>query len=404
MKTDPNKRTLGYTFIQGTYWSAYAVAYSYASVFLLARGFSSTQVGIILALGNLFTLILQPVAASFLDKTKKVTVRQFLMGLAVAALFFAACLIFVPGPLLVIAAVFVLMVLSMVLMQSLISSLYFRYEAMGYKINFGLGRGIGSFSYAVMSTAMGFITDKWGEIFIPVAASVLILCYGLSIYFFKADRTVTQESVSERETDDEKPASFIGMFKRYPSFMLFVLGFIFVIFEHSSLNNFFIKVLGNVGGSSSDLGICIAIAAALELPVMAIYGKLSKRLNHSRILIFSAFAYILKATCTYFAASVGQIFLCQLLQIFTYALYSPAATYFANEVMRPCDKVKGQAYMLTSTISGGIIASAVSGVIIDNFGVKTMLITGIVSASIGFVIVFFALLKEARRKKLYTRV
>ena len=38
-----------YAAIQGSYWMVYAVVGSFASVFLLARGYSNSEIGVILA-------------------------------------------------------------------------------------------------------------------------------------------------------------------------------------------------------------------------------------------------------------------------------------------------------------------------------------------------------------------
>lgn len=47
------KKTLNteYAFIQGSYWMIYGFVSSFASVFLLAKEYSNTEIGIILAAG-----------------------------------------------------------------------------------------------------------------------------------------------------------------------------------------------------------------------------------------------------------------------------------------------------------------------------------------------------------------
>lgn len=398
MKRQNNNRTIGYIAMQGTYWCAYALAYSFASVFLLSEGYSSTKTGIILAVGNLLTLVLQPVLASYLDKTKKITVRQTLLLLTVLTTVFLICIIFIPDAVIPLGVTFSLMIVSLLLMQSLMSSLCFEYENMGYTINFGLARGSGSLAYAITSFLMGFAVDAYGEKTIPIVSAVLMITVFVSIFCFKANRQGADRE-KESNTPANAPATFIGMFKRYPHFMLFVIGFILIFFEHSSLNNFFILVVEKVGGTNNNLGVCIGIGAALELPVMAVYGKMSSKLNHRKFLIFSAFMFIIKSACVYFAVSVGQIYATQFLQMFSYATYSPAATYFANETMEEADKVKGQAYMMTSCICGGILASAFGGIIIDNLGVDALLLAGIIAAAAGFVLVFVALTLVMRKKQ-----
>ncbi|MGN0658553.1 MAG: MFS transporter, partial [Emergencia sp.] len=62
-----------YACIQGTYWMVYGVVGSFASVFLLARGYSNSEIGLILAVGNVLAVVMQPPLADFADRTKKIS-------------------------------------------------------------------------------------------------------------------------------------------------------------------------------------------------------------------------------------------------------------------------------------------------------------------------------------------
>ena len=60
--------TFQYTFHQMAYWATAAGAMSFATAFLLAKGFAATQVGILLASGNLLSCLLQPILADRADR------------------------------------------------------------------------------------------------------------------------------------------------------------------------------------------------------------------------------------------------------------------------------------------------------------------------------------------------
>ena len=62
-----------YGCIHGTYWMYYGVAGSLASAFLLARGYSNAEIGIILAVGNILAVFLQPLIADLADRSKKLS-------------------------------------------------------------------------------------------------------------------------------------------------------------------------------------------------------------------------------------------------------------------------------------------------------------------------------------------
>ena len=56
------KRRLNLTYgaIQGTYWMYFGAILSFASVFLLGKGYTNSEIGVILAAANILAVILQP--------------------------------------------------------------------------------------------------------------------------------------------------------------------------------------------------------------------------------------------------------------------------------------------------------------------------------------------------------
>ena len=61
----------GYGAIFGTYWIIYAVVSSFASVFMLAKGYTNSQIGMTLAAANVLAVIMQPLIADFVDRSKR---------------------------------------------------------------------------------------------------------------------------------------------------------------------------------------------------------------------------------------------------------------------------------------------------------------------------------------------
>ena len=78
MKKD-HSWTLRYTLINVTYFIAFCTIHAYAAVYLLDRGFTNTQIGILLALSNVVSAILQPLVAAIIDKQGFFTNRNVMM-------------------------------------------------------------------------------------------------------------------------------------------------------------------------------------------------------------------------------------------------------------------------------------------------------------------------------------
>ena len=70
--------TIDYAGVQGFYSTMYAGIGAFVSVFLLANGFSNTEVGLVMSGANLLTVLFSPGLADFADRTKKITLTQLI--------------------------------------------------------------------------------------------------------------------------------------------------------------------------------------------------------------------------------------------------------------------------------------------------------------------------------------
>ena len=62
-----------YGTIQGCYWMGYAALMGYASVYLLEKDFTNTQIGLLTAISCIVSAVLQPALASYADRDRKST-------------------------------------------------------------------------------------------------------------------------------------------------------------------------------------------------------------------------------------------------------------------------------------------------------------------------------------------
>lgn len=69
-----------YGTIQGCYWMGYAALMGYASVYLLEKDFTNTQIGLLTAVGCIVSAVLQPALASYADRPESPSVRTMLLG------------------------------------------------------------------------------------------------------------------------------------------------------------------------------------------------------------------------------------------------------------------------------------------------------------------------------------
>ena len=65
--------------------------------------------------------------------------------------------------------------------------------------------------------------------------------------------------------------------------MAIVFSIALLFFSHILINTYTIQIIENVGGSSSDMGIATAIAGFVELPAMAFFPLLFRRIQSARL-------------------------------------------------------------------------------------------------------------------------
>ncbi|MBR5966972.1 MAG: MFS transporter, partial [Lachnospiraceae bacterium] len=71
--------TVRYTLLNVAYFAAFCTVHAYAAVYLISKGFSNTEVGVLLAAANIVSAILQPVIAGIIDRPGYLTNRRFII-------------------------------------------------------------------------------------------------------------------------------------------------------------------------------------------------------------------------------------------------------------------------------------------------------------------------------------
>ena len=400
--------TIRYTLINATYFSAFCTIHACAAVFLLGNGFTNTEVGVLLALANIVSAIAQPVIAGIIDKQGALTNRRFILFSVLVILAGSVILLFSENNKLLIFPIFALIYMIQFAYQPVMTTLCFEYQKAGAPIVYGIARGLGSASFAVTSAFIGGLIEENGIKILPYINIAVMVLSAILIFTFRkpakkvADKdTSDAKSTGDPEGSEKKTpnSSFPTFIKAYPAFSLFLVGVICFFFAHNMINDFMIQIIRNLGGAEKELGYANFLQAILELPVMAMIGLILKKLSSKKLLLISGVAFLVKIMILIFATNMGHMYFSQSCQLFAYAVFIPAAAYYVSKTMADHDQVKGQAFVTSAITIGGVFSNLISGVILDNLGIRPMLITGTVVCAIGVVIGFYAMLKLPAREK-----
>ena len=389
--------TTGYAFINIMYFAAFCTIHAYAAVFLLSRDFTNTQVGILLATANISSAIFQPIIAGVIDKGRWLTNRRFILIACAVIMAGSVILRFVNSGKAVIFIVFALIYMIQFAYQPVMTALCFEYQKKGCDIYYGLARGLGSAGFALTSAIIGGAVEKRGATLLMTVTAIIMLASIIAVYFFRpTGEAVEQFADDETIKTDVTRGGIAGFFRNYPAFLLFVTATVCFFFAHNMINDFMIQIVKSLGGGETELGYANFLQAILELPVMALIGLVLKRVSPERLLVFSGIAFFVKILILVFAGKLVWLFISQSFQLFAYAVFIPASAYYVSRYMSDTDQVKGQAYVTSAITIGGVFSNLVSGIILDNLGMKPMLITGTAVCLAGVVVSFAALKKQSR--------
>ncbi len=376
-----------YSLTQVCYFGAFCGLMGYASVYLLDHGVSNSVIGMVLALVSVIAVFTQPMIASFADKNKHIELRKIIIVVLLIIIGLSFGLYLSNGVAVLLLCLFVGIATLMMTIQPLLNSLAFVFEKYGVEVNYGIGRGLGSAAYAVVSFILGYMIEDFGTSIIPLIYIVLNIALVFIVYIYVIPKNEKKLVQTENKEEVESQLSFIGFCQTYQKFMIFILGVVLVFFTHTIINNFFIQVLKPINGTEAQMGTAIFLAAIVELPAMAMFNTVRKKVSCTALIKLSVVMFLVKHTITFFATGIMMIYIAQAFQVLAYAIFIPASVYYVNEVIKQEDSIKGQS-MVTMAITGsGILANLIGGFLLDSIGVHSVLMIGVGVSIIGAIVV-----------------
>lgn len=378
-----------YGIMQALYWMGFITVYNYAAYFLSDKGFNSSQTGIILAVASILAALLQPPIAAYADKAEESKLKRIILALT-SAIVVLTVLIVVIRSYPYLTAILLLLIITFVhTLHSFINSFAMEYANKGIQLNFTIARAAGSLGAAFASFGVGYITAKFGADSVPIIYfAMFLLLIPVTLSFKPAhDVGISSEVIKYAHA----PAT--GVFKffaKYKKFTGLLIGSTLIFTSHNMNINFLINIVKRLGHGSAELGNVLGIAAIFEVLGMILYLIISKRLKCSMLVQISAVFFTIEKLGILLSKNINHIYASYSLQMFSYAVFVPAAVYYINNLMRDNDRIKGQAYLTTTMTLGGVFGSLLGGTLIDALSIPSMLlIATIISAAGSLLVVVF---------------
>lgn len=393
MNLSEKKLNIYYSFLQITYWVTSAVVFCFTTVFLQFRGYSNYEIGIVFAVGNIIGFVSQPLIAGYIDRSDRRTLLRCIRITAVLAVLLMLAVYFLPSGSISLIGVYALLVAGNTLLNPLCISLSFYIESWGCGINFSRARALGSLSYAVCNVILGMLVQRVSENAVPTAFILFSSLLGLAtLLFVPVDRAHRIAAPERRmQSASEKPSGLLEFARENKRFMLFLLGTATLYFTHGMIGNFMIEFIRSIGGGSEDMGNVLAFMTVVEVPVMLLFGRLTRRFRCSSLLRFAVIMFTVKELMIYLASSLPALYAAEALQAFSFALFVPASVRYVDEVIAKHNAVKGQAFVTSMMTLGSIFASYIGGLLLDTSTPGFTLLVGVMVSAVGTLIMLCAI-------------
>lgn len=389
----------------------YGITGSFASVFMLAKGYDNMHIGITLAAANLLALGLQPFVADHMDRAKGIKIIDASVWMTLLMMLICVGYFVFTGRSFMLAAAIAVVLAVHALLQPLLNSLAFRLSESGTTVNYGIGRAGGSLGFSAIVAVLGTLVEKKGEMSVPVcteaACALLIALLFLTKYSFKKMKQANDLEIAEHggnpaetDADDDERIDLRAFIRRNKHFFIMNLGISGLLFSNAILSNYMPQIAGGVGGTTEQTGRILSLMALLEMPTMLFIGTIKKHFRSTTLIKIASVGFTGKIVVCWLAGSVGVLFAAQAFQLVAFALLMPAMVYYINEIMSPGEAVKGQSLFTMMFTFATIIASFAGGWILDASGAKMLTFVAALITAAGAAVVFMSINKVEDHRRL----
>ena len=376
-----------YCLHQAAYFFAMSGISAFAVTYLMGRGFDTALIGVMLAMSNILSCVLQPSIGSYVDRTSYARLQVIVPGCLIASFVMLGSIELLPLPQPLVGMFYILGSLAFSITLPLCNSLCAYYSRKGIHVNYGAGSGIGSLSFSFGSLGFGYIMAHLG-----ISAMILIVLLFLCIQFTLVMR-YPRIDPNERSAGAENTADSLSLLTfalRYKFFMLTMFGLVLISACHAMAENFLIHVFTDIGGGSEHVGVCLFLACITAAPAQICFERIQRRVSIVTLLRLTGVFYIAKAILLIFASSVTSVYLIGLLQTVTYGFLYPPLYYLVLQRIAAKDMAKGQTLASSTFVLGLALGNSLGGVLLERLGLDPMLAIAAAIACAGTLLVNIA--------------
>lgn len=384
------KINLHYTTIQGSFGIGFGALMSFGAVLMLSRGLSNSALGVVTCIAQLLPMVLQPAVTSFAAARRGMTTRKMLMLLTLPILVMAVVMLLAPQSLGVIIAGYMLIFLMVNLITPYHNVLMVDFLTRGVEVNYGLGRGVGSGTFALATLVLGFVLEGRDSVLIvPVIGGAMLLQL-LCVATFRYPLPAVETAEEQREA-----VGRMAILRSRRDFVLLLGAVALLLGVHNVTNVYMVHVIDRVGGAESLMGIILGVSAVTELISMPLFPKLQRKFGITALLRFAAAFFVVRLVLLLLAPSGGFLYLAAVAQFASSGILLPAIVYYVAETLTPEQQTNGQGMIhLAGYCLGPALITLGVGAVVDGSGIQAALGVMIALAAVGTVLMAAATRKQ----------
>lgn len=349
--TSPSNRQ----FIGATYFFYYAllgIFVPYISVFLDHRGFSSAQIGLLLAAVAIARVVGPHLWANLSDKTGKI---GELLRLSCLLAFICFLFMFsVDSYWLILFVCCAMKMFWTAALPQLEVSAIVSTKSKNDRGNYGNLRLWGSIGFIVSGIVAGLSIDRLGAEVVTIACAIALMCLYLSSLFVVAPNHTRDKTV---DNYNDIPRLFA------PVFIAFLLAYLLLQISFGAYNNFFALHMQSLGYKHIHTSLFLALGVAAEI-IIFIYAK--QMLSRFRVMYLILVSLLLTSLrwslLAFMSDSILAIIFSQTLHAFSFGLTHAAAVSFLHNYFSKAFQSRAQAiYLSVSFGIGGALGSVITG-------------------------------------------
>lgn len=355
-----------YSAIEFLYWMA-ASAASFTVAYLQETGMTSSQVGDIMALLNVFGILAPPIWGMLSDKmrsVKKVLVICLVVGSAIFALMPLASR-FKLGPLSAMVIVLPVSAFFRTPTTSLLDSWMISNVNKEPGLRYGSIRLWGSIGYAIMAFLFGVLIKRMGTNAITFYMYGLLNIPLLLLFAFQRD----SNDSSAKKSLSFKELKIGRLAKNYYLMVFLFFNTILYLPVHGTFT-FLPYLLEEVAGNSDSLGTVFSIKALMEVPMLIASAFLVKRFGLVKMIFLGGLLYTVEQFAYMACTNVPQVIGVMVIHGFAFGIYLACSVSYIFSLAPEGLSATAQTVCGALSSLAGILGNMVGGRLIETLGVR----------------------------------